>query len=66
MKKNMKKWLADMVNEKSKKAIPILSFPCVSLLDVSVKELISDSALQAKGMKLIAEKIISKMLNLMR
>lgn len=56
MKKNMKKWLADMVNEKSKKAIPILSFPCVSLLDVSVKELISDSALQAKGMKLIAEK----------
>ena len=40
----------------SGKALPILSFPCVSLLGISVKELISDSTLQAKGMKAIADR----------
>lgn len=52
----MKSWLADAVSQTKRKAFPILSFPCVSLLGVSVKELISDSSLQAKGMKLVAEK----------
>ena len=37
--------------------MPVLSFPCVSLLDVTVRELISDSALQAKGMLAVAKKV---------
>ena len=36
--------------------MPILSFPCVSLLNVTVKELISDPDLQAKGMKAVANR----------
>jgi len=55
MNRNMKKWLSDLVCSKTKKALPILSFPCVSLLDITVSELIKDSARQAEGMKLIAE-----------
>ena len=34
-----------------------MSFPSVSLLNVTVRELIEDSALQAKGMKLIADRV---------
>nr|MBQ4320242.1 uroporphyrinogen decarboxylase family protein [Clostridia bacterium] len=55
MNRNMKKWVSDLVCSKTKKALPILSFPCVSLLDITVSELIKDSARQAEGMKLIAE-----------
>ena len=52
----MKKWLDDVRDSSVKKAMPILSFPSVQLLGVSVKELISDSEMQAKGMKLVAER----------
>ena len=54
MKKNMTKWLSEL--SASKKALPILSFPCVSLLGITVRELISDSELQAKGMLAVSEK----------
>ena len=54
MKMDMRKWLAEL--PENKKAFPILSFPCVSLLGCTVKELISDSDRQAKGMALVAEK----------
>ena len=56
MKYNMKKWIEGMKGEHKKKALPILSFPCISLLDVSVRELINDSNLQAEGMKKIADR----------
>lgn len=56
MKTDMKKWLSELINEGAKKPLPILSFPCVSLLGVSVKDLISDSELQARGMKLVSER----------
>lgn len=56
MKINMKHWLSALACEGKKKPLPLLSFPCVSLLGVSVRELISDSALQAKGMKAVAER----------
>ena len=56
MKRNMKKWLDDVRESSVKKAMPILSFPSVQLLGVSVKELISDSETQAKGMKMVAER----------
>ncbi len=38
-----------------KKPLPILSFPCISIIGSTVKELISDSELQAKGMQAVAE-----------
>ena len=52
----MMKWLEDVRLSSTKKAMPILSFPSVQLLGVSVKELISDSDMQAKGMKMVAER----------
>ena len=52
----MKKWLEDLKSSQAKKALPILSFPCVSLMDVSVRALIASSDLQAEGMCRIAEK----------
>ena len=42
-----------------KQALPILSFPSVSLLGISVKELIASSESQANGMRLVAENIPS-------
>ena len=57
MKHDMKLWLESFMGSHKKKPLPILSFPCVSLLGVSVRELISDSELQAKGMKAIAQRI---------
>ena len=53
MNQNITTWLRSL--PESKKAFPILSFPCVSLLGVTVKELINDSDLQAKGMALVAK-----------
>ena len=52
---NMKQWVADLIGNHPKKPMPILSFPSVSLLGVGVRELISDSTLQARGMKAVAE-----------
>lgn len=52
---NMRTWLNDLRDAPVKKAMPILSFPCVSLLGVTVRQLISDSDLQAKGMKAVAD-----------
>ena len=53
---NMKLWLEEVKNSKEKKPMPILSFPSASLLGVSVRELTSNSELQAKGMHLIAQR----------
>ena len=54
---NMKNWVESLKGTGEKKPIPVLSFPCVSLLGVTVRELISDSALQARGMKAVAERV---------
>ena len=56
MKYNMKSWIEELKNAPAKKALPILSFPSVKLLGVSVRELIESSELQAKGMKLVSER----------
>ncbi len=53
---DMKNWLNDLKNGKNRKAIPILSFPSVQLMDIDVLQLISDSDLQAEGMKRIADR----------
>ena len=55
----MKKWLSDMIASDRKTALPILSFPSVSLLGITVRELISDSDRQAQGMKLVADRVNS-------
>jgi uroporphyrinogen decarboxylase len=54
--KSMKLWLEELRENPRKKAFPILSFPCVGLMDISVKQLIADADTQARGMQLIAEK----------
>ena len=53
---NMKSWLEELKRSSVKRSLPILSFPCVSLLGITVRELISDSELQAKGMKAVAQR----------
>ena len=55
MERNMRTWLEELKNATVKKTMPILSFPAVQLLGISVNELISDSDRQAKGMQLVAE-----------
>ena len=52
----MKQWIKSLYGTEQKKPLPILSFPCVSLLGITVRELISDSELQAKGMKAVADR----------
>lgn len=53
---DMKQWLENLKTAPVKKAMPILSFPSIQLLDIGVKELISSSDMQSKGMKLIADR----------
>ncbi len=51
-----KEWLESLYGTNAKKPLPILSFPCVGLLGTTVGKLVTDSHLQAQGMKLIADK----------
>ena len=55
MKMNMTKWIEDMIDSPVKKALPILSFPVIQKMNITVQELISDSGLQAEAMKVIAD-----------
>ncbi len=57
MKRDMKKWVGEVIADPCKKPMPLLSFPCVQLLNVSVRELLSDSGLMARGMKLTAGRV---------
>lgn len=59
MKRNMKQWFDDLIAAPTKKAIPVLSFPAVQLMNVSVRELISSSDLQAEGMVRVAQRVPS-------
>ncbi len=61
----MKQKVKKIIENKSK-TMPILSFPSVQLMDISVNELISSADLQAKGMKSIAERCnVAASLNMM-
>lgn len=53
---NMCKWIDKLIYQDDKKAFPLLSFPSVQILYVTVKELVTDSNYQALGMKMIADK----------
>lgn len=52
----MKNWVLQLKNAKSKKPMPILSFPAIQLMGIDLKTLISSSEMQAKGMELIAQR----------
>lgn len=56
MKYDMNVWLAQLAAAENKKALPILSFPGVSLLGVTVRELISSAGLQAACMCAVAKR----------
>ena len=56
---NMRAWMEAWRDAPVKKSMPVLSFPSISLLGVTVQELINDSQLQAKGMKMIADRVDS-------
>lgn len=56
MQRNMKQWVDEVLKAPIKKPMPILSFPAIQLMNISVKELISDSNLQSKAMKLVADR----------
>ena len=57
MVQNMREWAANLIAAKVKKPLPILSFPCVQLQNVSVRDLVQSSDLQAAGMKLVADRV---------
>lgn len=57
MNRNMRQWLEELREAEKKRALPILFFPAVQLMGISVRELISDSDRQAEGMKLIADRV---------
>lgn len=56
---NMTKWVSDMIAAPQKKAMPVLSFPAIQKMGITVAELVKDPDLQAKGMKLIADTVDS-------
>lgn len=56
MKRNMNSWMQDMLNAPQKKATPILSFPSIQLMDITVRDLIFSSDMQAQGMKAVADR----------
>lgn len=56
MKRDMKLWLQELRNAPVKKALPVLSFPAIQLMGISVRELISSSDAQARGMQLVAQR----------
>lgn len=56
MRRDMKVWLRQQMTAEKRRALPILSFPSVQLMGVTVRQLISDSNLQARGMAEIAQR----------
>lgn len=53
---DMCKWVADTIAADKKKAVPVLSFPAVQLMDITVKDLIGSSEKQAEAMRLVAQR----------
>ena len=59
MKRDMKQWVADTIAAPRKQALPVLSFPSIQLMGITVRDLIASSDSQAQGMKLIADRVPS-------
>lgn len=56
---NMNQWVSDVIAADRKKALPVLSFPAVQKMGISVRELIGDSDAQARAMKIVADSVDS-------
>ena len=56
---NMQKWLSELKSAKIKKTMPVLSFPGTQLIGACVSDVCSDSDLQVKMMKAVAERVDS-------
>lgn len=56
MKRNMRIWLDEYIKAEKKKAMPVLSFPGIHLIDETVEELVKDGKKQADCMEAIAQK----------
>lgn len=56
MKRDMKVWKEEVLAQKKKKAMPILSFPGVQLMGATVEDLVRSAELQATCMETIAKK----------
>lgn len=56
---NMHDWVAETIASEKKKALPVLSFPAVQLMGITVKDLIGSSQYQSDAMKLVAERVPS-------
>lgn len=52
----MNQWIEEIKIKKNKKAIPVLGFPTIQLLNVSVSELVRNSDLQVQALKIIHER----------
>ncbi|MGI6217103.1 MAG: uroporphyrinogen decarboxylase family protein [Coriobacteriales bacterium] len=53
---NMNKWVEEAIAAKEKKPIPVLTFPAIQEMGITVKELIYSSDYQAQAMKIIHDK----------
>lgn len=59
MKRNMKQWVEELKNSPVKRVLPVLSFPGIQLMGITVKDLIGSSDLQAQCMKAVADRVDS-------
>lgn len=53
---DMRKWVAETISADKKKALPVLSFPAVQPMSITVAELINSTEKQAEAMRLVAER----------
>ena len=53
---DLRKWVAETISADKKKAVPVLSFPAIQPMGITVAELIGSSEKQAEAMRLVAER----------
>lgn len=53
----MHSWVKELIESDEKKPLPLLSFPCVQLMDAKVSELVRSSDLQERGLHLLSERV---------
>lgn len=59
MLRNMDQWFEDALKAEEKPIIPVLSFPAIQLLGITVKDLIASSDVQSQGMVAVANRVPS-------
>ena len=55
MRRNMIEWFEEIRKAEQKKGMPVLSFPAIQKLNITVKELVESDELQAEAMKIVAD-----------